>query len=69
MLFHLVKKDFLIVKKYVLIMLVAAIAQRVSMPQSVRPAVLRSIPPEASCSVKIHFLYAYLCDLLPDFRN
>ena len=26
MLFHLVKKDFLIVKKYVLIMLVAAIA-------------------------------------------
>ena len=102
MLLHLVKKDFLIVKKYVLIMLVAAIAippvmlwrapeyggvmgfilsvifavfmllQYVSLKEYQCPkasALLCPISPEASGFIKVHFLSAYLCDLLPDFRD
>lgn len=42
-------------------------AQRVSVSESICPAVRRPISPEASGFVKVHFLSAYLCDLLPDF--
>ena len=44
-------------------------AERVSMPESVCPAVRCSISSKTARSVKVYFLYAYLCDLLPDFWN